>query len=94
MSIESWHRQGFEHHLIERVKVELDDAHKRHEFQMKEVQSEIRHLKKRIDHINGFYVWLIDTYPETVAQYKALIDLHKTSNPESEGESVPMQAGP
>jgi hypothetical protein len=34
-------------------------------------------MSRKVDAVNGFYTWLIEVYPETVAQYKALMDLQK-----------------
>ncbi len=48
-----------------------------HSSDMHELKSEMPYAKKPVEHINGYYTWLIETYPETVAQYKALMDLQK-----------------
>ena len=88
--IEGWQREGFESRVIKEVKDHLDIQRKQHIQEMRELKSEMRHLTKRLEHINGFYVWLIDTYPETVAQYKALIDLQKVAD-DDEAET---EAGP
>lgn len=79
--IESWHRGGFEEGLIREVRMLLDKAEDRHRNDMDSiaarVDSEMRALRRKVDTTNGFYTWLIEVYPETVAQYKALMDLQK-----------------
>jgi hypothetical protein len=77
--IESWHQQGFEARVLTEVRSVIDKMEKNHRNAMDELRSEVRHAKNKIEHINGFYTWLIETYPETVAQYKALMDLQKAS---------------
>ena len=90
--IEGWQRDGFESRIIKEIKYHLEDHEKRHKEEMRDLRSEMRHLSKRLEHINGFYVWLIDTYPETVAQYKALIDLQKVADDDC--SDAEMEAGP
>jgi hypothetical protein len=75
--IESWHRDGFETRVLQEVRSAIEIMEKTHKSAMNELRSEMRHASKKIEHINGFYTWLIETYPETVAQYKALMDLQK-----------------
>jgi len=77
--IDSWHQQGFEARVLQEVRSEIASMQKNHRSDMNELKSEMRHAKKQVEHINGFYTWLIETYPETVAQYKALMDLQKAS---------------
>lgn len=75
--IADWHNQGFETRVLSEVRSEIASMQKNHRSDMNELKSEMRHAKKQVEHINGFYTWLIETYPETVAQYKALMDLQK-----------------
>jgi len=79
--IESWHRSGFEEGLIREVRMLLDKMEHQHRNDMDSiaarVDSEMRALRRKVDTTNGFYTWLIEVYPETVAQYKALMDLQK-----------------
>ncbi len=77
--IESWHQQGFETRVLTEVRNEISAMERSHRSAMNELKSEMRHASKKIEHINGFYTWLIETYPETVAQYKALMDLQKAT---------------
>ena len=79
--IESWHRSGFEEGLIREVRSLLDAQRKEYtedmDVLMRRIESELRVLRRKVDTTNGFYTWLIEVYPETVAQYKALMDLQK-----------------
>jgi len=50
---------------------------------VRQVQSMNDLTQAKVMHINGFYTWLIETYPETVAQYKALLNLKRLNE---EGE--------
>jgi hypothetical protein len=77
--IDSWHQQGFESRVLSEVRSAIENMEKTHKSAMNELRSEVRHAKNRVEHINGFYTWLIETYPETVAQYKALMDLQEAS---------------
>lgn len=78
--IESWHREGFEVRVLTEVRAEISSMQKSHKNSMNELRSEVRDAKHKVEHINGFYTWLIETYPETVAQYKALMDLQKVGS--------------
>lgn len=75
--IADWHNQGFETRVLTEMRSAIDIMEKNHKSAMNELKSEMRHTAKKVEHINGFYTWLIETYPETVAQYKALMDLQK-----------------
>lgn len=79
--IDSWHRSGFEEGLIREVRSMLDYERKEHrqdlEGMMNTFNKEMVLLHRKVDAVNGFYTWLIEVYPETVAQYKALMDLQK-----------------
>jgi len=77
--IDSWHQQGFESRVLSEVRSAIENMEKTHKSAMNELRSEMRHATRKVEHINGFYTWLIETYPETVAQYKALMDLQKAS---------------
>ena len=77
--IADWHNQGFETRVLSEVRSAIDRMEKDHRNAMNELKSEMRHANRKVEHINGFYTWLIETYPETVAQYKALMDLQKVS---------------
>jgi len=79
--IGSWHREGFENHVVKEVRMLLDKAEDRHrndmESLMAKFDSQMHDLRRKVNTTNGFYTWLIEVYPETVAQYKALMDLQK-----------------
>ncbi len=77
--IADWHNQGFETRVLSEVRSTIDKMEKMHKVEMAELRSEVRQAKNKVEHINGFYTWLIETYPETVAQYKALMDLQKAT---------------
>ena len=77
--IGDWANDGFESRIARQVQDMLREHDKYFKSTMSELRSEMRATKQRVDHINGFYTWLIETYPETVAQYKALMDLQKAS---------------
>lgn len=46
---------------------------------LRNMQSDIRELRKNVEHFSGFYKWIIHAYPETLVQYKALKDLEAAS---------------
>jgi len=46
---------------------------------LRNMQDDIRGLRVSIEHLNGFYKWIIHAYPETLVQYKALKDLEAAS---------------
>jgi hypothetical protein len=82
--IGSWQREGFEHYVIKEVRDMLDSQRREYRQDMESVGSrmgqvhkEMAALHRKVDAVNGFYTWLIEVYPETVAQYKALMDLQK-----------------
>ena len=79
--IDSWHRSGFEEGLIREVRSMLDYERKQNDEKMNGMMNnvirEMDNLHRKVDAVNGFYTWLIEVYPETVAQYKALMDLQK-----------------
>jgi len=75
--IESWHKDGFEARVLQEVKQALVERDKQHKSEMNELRAEMRHAKRTVEHINGFYTWLMEVYPDTVLQYKALMDLQK-----------------
>jgi hypothetical protein len=75
--IEDWARDGFESKIVREVKQALAEAGAQHKADMNDLRSEMRHAKKKIEHINGFYTWLLEVYPETYVQYKSLMDLQK-----------------
>jgi hypothetical protein len=79
--IDSWQREGFENSVLREVRSLLDKQTKEHNEDMSTLagrfDSELRVLRRKVDATNGFYTWLIEVYPETVAQYKALMDLQK-----------------
>ena len=77
--IEDWANQGFEYKVVQEVKKALAEADAKHAMQMKELQGDMRQMKKYVDHINGFYTWLMEVYPETYVQHKSLMDLQKAS---------------
>jgi hypothetical protein len=79
--IESWHRGGFEEGLIREVRSLLDAQRREHNQEMESLMNRFNkgmvEMSRKVDAVNGFYTWLIEVYPETVAQYKALMDLQK-----------------
>ena len=79
--IETWHAIGAEHHLVQQLDARLkkmDETYKRDMTNLaNQVISMNNAIEARVMHINGFYTWLIETYPETVAQYKALQNLKR-----------------
>ena len=77
--IGDWANDGFESRIARQVQDMMREQEKHFKSTMNELRSEMRHTKQRVDHINGFYTWLIETYPETVAQYKALMDLQRAT---------------
>jgi hypothetical protein len=87
--IESWHARGAEHHLVQQLEQRLEKMAQNHKQEMRNLVSQVISMNNAVDarvqHINGFYTWLIETYPETVAQYKALLNL-KRLNEEGEEE--------
>ena len=84
--IESWHAKGTEHYLAQQLEVriqKMETAHKREMLNLaNQVLSMNNAIEARVMHINGFYTWLIETYPETVAQSKALLDLKRLTEGE------------
>lgn len=50
---------------------------------MRNLQMDISQMRNEMAKLRGFYEWMIHAYPETIAQYKALMDLQRASNPES-----------
>ncbi len=59
---------------------------------LRNMQSDIRELRINIEHISGFYKWIIHAYPETLVQYKALKDLETASQGQDESESYAKSA--
>jgi hypothetical protein len=53
---------------------------------LRNMQDDIRGLRVSIEHLNGFYKWIIHAYPETLVQYKALKDLEAASRGQDESE--------
>ena len=85
--IESWHARGAEHHLVQQLEERLRVMEREQNRSMNDLANQLismnNAIEARVAHINGFYTWLIETYPETVAQYKALLDLKRLNE---EGE--------
>lgn len=77
--IADWANDGFESRIARQVQDMLREQERHFKSTMSELRTEMRMTKQRVDHINGFYTWLIETYPETVAQYKALMDLQRAT---------------
>jgi hypothetical protein len=63
--------------VLTEVRSVIDKMEKTHKSEMNELRAEMRHAKRTVEHINGFYTWLMEVYPDTVLQYKALMDLQK-----------------
>jgi hypothetical protein len=86
--IESWHARGTEHYLAQQLEARLQKMDAAHKQEMRNLANQVISMNKaieaRVAHINGFYTWLIETYPETVAQYKALLDLKRLTDGEEE----------
>lgn len=55
---------------------------------LRNLQSTVYELRNEMVRLRGFYEWMIHAYPETIAQYKALMDLQRASN---QGEAVAKQ---
>ena len=47
---------------------------------LRNLQASVRGLHDEVNRLKGFYEWMIHAYPETIAQYKALMDLQRASN--------------
>ena len=47
---------------------------------LRNVQASVRGLHDEVIRLKGFYEWMIHAYPETIAQYKALMDLQRASS--------------
>ena len=77
--IEDWANQGFEMKVVQEVKKALAEQDALHKSQMRDLESQVRQTRQHVNHINGFYTWLMEVYPDTVQQYKALMDLQKAS---------------
>ena len=84
--IETWHARGAEHHLIQQLEDRLAKMDTVHKQEMRNLANQVISMNNAVDarvqHINGFYTWLIETYPETVAQYKALLNLKQLTEGE------------
>ena len=84
--IETWHARGAEHHLVQQLEERLAKMEQVHKQEMRNLANQVismnNAIEARVMHINGFYTWLIETYPETVAQYKALLNLKQLTEGE------------
>lgn len=47
---------------------------------LRNVQGDIQKMRNEMIMLRGFYEWMIHAYPETIAQYKALMDLQRASS--------------
>ncbi len=47
---------------------------------LRNIQGDISEMRNEMIRLRGFYEWMIHAYPETIAQYKALMDLQRASN--------------
>lgn len=47
---------------------------------LRNIQRDINEMRREMEKLRGFYEWMIHAYPETIAQYKALMDLQRASN--------------
>jgi len=85
--IETWHARGADHHLVQQLEERLQKMEETHKREVRNLANQVlsmnNAIEARVMHINGFYTWLIETYPETVAQYKALLNLKRLNE---EGE--------
>lgn len=86
--IESWHAKGAEHHLVQQLEERLAKMEQVHKQEIRNLANQVLSMNSAIEarvmHINGFYTWLIETYPETVAQYKALLNLKQLTEGEEQ----------
>jgi hypothetical protein len=84
--IETWHARGAEHYLVQQLEDRLAKMDAVHKQEMRNLANQVismnNAIEARVMHINGFYTWLIETYPETVAQYKALLNLKQLTEGE------------
>jgi len=56
---------------------------------LRNVQGDIQKMRNEMIMLRGFYEWMIHAYPETIAQYKALMDLQQAaSNNEAGAQRV------
>ena len=53
---------------------------------LRNVQGDIREMRNEMIKLRGFYEWMIHAYPETIAQYKALMDLQRAASSNETGE--------
>lgn len=53
---------------------------------LRNVQGDIQKMRNEMIMLRGFYEWMIHAYPETIAQYKALMDLQRASSNNEVGE--------
>lgn len=85
--IESWHARGADHYLVQQLEERIHKMQVNYRQEMANLANQVismnNAMEARVQHINGFYTWLIETYPDTVAQYKALLDLKRLNE---EGE--------
>ena len=86
--IESWHAKGAEHYLVQQLEDRLAKMEQVHKQEIRNLANQVLSMNSAIEarvmHINGFYTWLIETYPETVAQYKALLNLKQLTEGEEQ----------
>lgn len=47
---------------------------------LRNVQVDIQKMRNEMIMLRGFYEWMIHAYPETIAQYKALMDLQRAAS--------------
>lgn len=47
---------------------------------LRNVQGDIQKMRNEMIMLRGFYEWMIHAYPETITQYKALMDLQRASS--------------
>jgi hypothetical protein len=53
---------------------------------LRNVRADVRELHNQVTKLRGFYEWMIHAYPETIAQYKALMDLQQAASNNEAGE--------
>jgi hypothetical protein len=53
---------------------------------LRNVQGDIQKMRNEMIMLRGFYEWMIHAYPETIAQYKALMDLQRAASNNEAGE--------
>ena len=59
---------------------------------LRNAQRDMREMRDEMIKLRGFYEWMIHAYPETITQYKALMDLQRASTNNEAGEQRAQSA--